>query len=240
MNGTKSKRRRGPWERNICLIQGKLPKDNSSDSLKHLSKRKYSLGLIFNSQNDSYRMHSKRPFTLLFLSFRNIRKPTETNEFQFENLFVIQSQSSLSHYLKDTTTKITMVVDLQSQEFISYIKVNDSTSSILSFCPQRRWKPPGQVLYVMALDIAERVVVLSFMSSKNKINFFSITILRSSYFLSLYPCSYLFSTLELPQLHHWVMTLRTQENNQENTQRKIKCHQMFLKLLKHWKRKRNS
>lgn len=111
MNGTKSKRRRGPWERNICLIQGKLPKDNSSDSLKHLSKRKYSLGLIFNSQNDSYRMHSKRPFTLLFLSFRNIRKPTETNEFQFENLFVIQSQSSLSHYLKDTTTKITMVVD---------------------------------------------------------------------------------------------------------------------------------
>lgn len=88
MNEMKNKRRRESWERNLCLIQGKLLQDTTSNSFK-LSVEKKIFIWVFNSQNDRYRMHSKRPLILLFLSFRNIFKPTETKALQLKNLIVI-------------------------------------------------------------------------------------------------------------------------------------------------------
>lgn len=72
---------------NLCLIQGKLPKDILSVSFK-LSEKKKPFTQIFNLQNDRYKMYSKRSLTLLFLSCSTTPKPTETEEAQFENFIV--------------------------------------------------------------------------------------------------------------------------------------------------------
>jgi len=82
MNKTKGKRRGESWERR----SGKTPQRHLIRQLE-LSEEKKIFTWILILQNDGYRMHSRSPLTF-FPSFRNIHKPTETHEFQLENLIV--------------------------------------------------------------------------------------------------------------------------------------------------------
>lgn len=81
----------------------------------------------------------------------------ETKQFQFENLIVIQLHGSFKTFKTHTTT-ITVVVGLPSREFISYFEVSNPTSSISSHSGLKG-DEEHLVFYIIALDIAERVVV---------------------------------------------------------------------------------